>query len=263
MLRVVGLGKILVRPAYKNRIFFTTSKPLTLLREPQHTTKKRNGLFIIQTAIQKRFQMSLTQAYKSPAVWGLIGANVFVWAAWQGRANRRWMLDNFTLSRRNLRAGRIWTIVTCNFSHMTAWHLLSNCLGIFFFGSELCAFLGTRMFLSLFVGGGVAGCTLHLLYQNYQARKNSPLSHIDPPLLGASAGVMAIATTFAFVFPHASFLLYGIIPIPAWVLVATYFAQDVLGAVSQPYSRISHVGHVGGALAGVILYMTRIRPFRL
>lgn len=42
------------------------------------------------------------------------------------------MWANFILSEVNIRAGRIWTLVTSSFSHMGGSHIFVNCLGLYF-----------------------------------------------------------------------------------------------------------------------------------
>lgn len=43
-----------------------------------------------------------------------------------------WMFKNFILSEMNMKAGRLWTVVTSTFSQMSASHIFFNLLGLYF-----------------------------------------------------------------------------------------------------------------------------------
>jgi membrane associated rhomboid family serine protease len=52
---------------------------------------------------------------------------------------------------------------------------------------------------------------------------------------------------------------YGVVPVRAPILVGGFIAADLLFAFSAPESSISHAGHLGGALYGLLyaLYLRR------
>ncbi len=81
--------------------------------------------------------------------------------------------------------------------------------------------------------------------------------------------------------PRATFLLFGIVPMPAWAFVGGVFLFDSYSAMSEMVrnlstallnSRLIHrylqrkgtdtAGHVGGLLAGIGYYLLRAR-FRI
>lgn len=81
-------------------------------------------------------------------LWGTIGTNIYIWGKWhvipdmeaakQGRDSRaykravtrhhEYMVDNYTLSRKNIAEGRWWTLLTSAFSHYDLAHLGINML---------------------------------------------------------------------------------------------------------------------------------------
>jgi membrane associated rhomboid family serine protease len=42
--------------------------------------------------------------------------------------------NQFMLSRDNIRQGRVWTILTHSITHIELFHLISNSIGLYFFG---------------------------------------------------------------------------------------------------------------------------------
>jgi hypothetical protein len=69
------------------------------------------------------------------ALYGLMGVNGAVFLLW--RADPRFTALNFTTSLDHIRAGRLHTLVTCAFSQRDSMHLLSNMVGLFFFGRSV------------------------------------------------------------------------------------------------------------------------------
>src|SRR5215207_3678431 len=67
--------------------------------------------------------------------------------------------------------------------------------------------------------------------------------------IGASVSVMAVLVVFAFHYPHQQVLLFGIIPMPVWLLVVLYIGFDLSGALGAMGNLgIGHLAHLGGAL---------------
>lgn len=91
----------------------------------------------------------------------LIGLNVFVYLSWnyyesvavrfRDSSGLRFMSKNFTVSMRNLKEGRLWTLVTSCFSHEGTGHLLMNCVGLYFIAPAVIGFVGNVGFLSLYL----------------------------------------------------------------------------------------------------------------
>jgi len=65
-------------------------------------------------------------------------------------------------------------------------------------------------------------------------------------LVGASGGVVAVVILYAMNFPHRTLLIYGIIPMPAWLLGLLIVGIDFYGAM-RGGGNIAHSGHLTGA----------------
>lgn len=62
---------------------------------------------------------------------------------------------------------------------------------------------------------------------------------------------MAVLAVFIWYFPRQEVLIWGILPVPAWVmgLIIAYF--DISGAVARS-GNVAHVAHIGGAVFGLL-----------
>lgn len=57
------------------------------------------------------------------------------------------------------------------------------------------------------------------------------------PSLGSSGAVNGIVIFEILMMPFATILIYGVLPLPAWVLGALFLAQDINGAIGvRPFS---------------------------
>jgi len=135
---------------------------------------------------------------------------------------------------------RPWTVVTYMFLHGGLGHLFFNMLGLLVFGPPLERRFGGKRFLGLYFVGGVTGALLSFATRN--------------PIVGASAGVFAVALGFARYWPNAIILLWGIIPVRAWVLVGILTVLALLGASGIEIGQrdVAHLAHLGGFLGGWI-----------
>ena len=132
---------------------------------------------------------------------------------------------------------RPWTFVTYMLLHGDFQHLFFNMLGLFFFGPPLERRLGGNRFLGLYFVGGVSGALFSLATQN--------------PIVGASAGVFAVSFGFARYWPNAIILIFGIIPVKAWLMVGIMTVLAVLGTQGVlGQSNVAHLAHLGGFVGG-------------
>ena len=138
---------------------------------------------------------------------------------------------------------RPWTIVTYMFLHGSFTHILFNMLGLLFFGSQVEDRMGSRRFLLMYFISGITGALLSLILSpNY-------------PIIGASGGVFGVMLCFARYWPHQPIHIWGIIPVPARVLVIFTTIAALLGGVTGGRGdNIAHFAHLGGYL-GAYLYL--------
>ncbi|KAG6812659.1 hypothetical protein H0H92_001609 [Tricholoma furcatifolium] len=83
------------------------------------------------------------------------------------------------------------------------------------------------------------------------------IKHRDMPALGASGAVYSVISFLACVAPRMTFMLYGIIPVPAWLAVAGVFAYDSYSAVYDKQKGTAVAAHVGGLLSGMAYFLAR------
>ena len=82
------------------------------------------------------------------------------------------------------------------------------------------------------------------------------------PFTCLPGSVYAIMTTFALLSPHTQFLLFFVLPIPAWLAVPGVFAWDLSSSIFDPRSGTDSPGHIGGILAGFLFWRFRLRGRR-
>ena len=142
-----------------------------------------------------------------------------------------------------------WQPLTFSFLHdpLSPWHLLTNALMLYFFGTMLEGTLGSRRFLSFYLLATViAGCTSMVL---------RPMLGQVGPTIGASGGAMAVVCAAAAMNPRAT-VLFWFIPIPlAWLAIGLV-GFDVFNAIQQVFAdRVTgkdHFAHLAGAGFGFV-----------
>jgi membrane associated rhomboid family serine protease len=137
---------------------------------------------------------------------------------------------------------RPWSIVTYMFLHGGLMHLLFNMLALFFFGPRVEERIGSRSFTTLYFLSGITGA----LASFFLAR--------GAPIIGASAGVFGVMMAFAHFWPDTPILVWGIIPVPARMLVIITTVIALFSGFTGASSGVAHFAHLGG-YAGAFLYL--------
>lgn len=198
-------------------------------------------------------------------LWTLIGTNVAVYFMWQ-RFDPKFMDQHFTVSIGSVLNGRIYTILTSAFSQMDLDHLLSNMIGLFFFGSEIGRIFGAKYLLTWYLAGAVGGALGHMFYfaYVYPWLQNIPRgyynSRYSPRALGASGAVTTVMLLHIFLYPKQIILFQMFIPMPAALLGAIIIGRN-LWLARQGDSNISVGGHLGGALVAFLAYLSIRKPW--
>lgn len=152
--------------------------------------------------------------------------------------------------------GYVWQIGTYMFLHDRAnfWHIFLNMYALLIFGMSVEQVWGGRRFLFYYFFTGIgAGLTIFILNMFLRGPAYSV------PTIGASGAVFGLLLAFGVLFPDAQILLFFILPIRARYLVVLYGAIEMAALLDSPGGgSVSHVGHLGGLLFG-ILYFTVIR----
>ncbi len=167
------------------------------------------------------------------------------------------VLENLlALTVTNIKAGKLWTLLTYSFLHSGLLHIIGNLLGIYFMGRALQPVLSTKRVMWVYgLAVGLGG--LLWLGTHWQSGGMA---------IGASAGVLGLFTVFACFYPNQpmTFLMFFVLPVtlkPKYVLftwlgieLMGYFFYEVWGAASPFDTPIAHSAHLGGMLAGWIYY---------
>lgn len=132
---------------------------------------------------------------------------------------------------RNLEQGRIWSLLTTAVSVDSGWGLLFNGFTLYFLGNGVAQTIGTKYFLPLYFGGAVAAGLAHVGYNYYTlTSETSSVRRVyskHASYNGSGAAIMAVAACYAAMFPTRSIMLYGVLPVPAAVLVGGFMAFSV------------------------------------
>ncbi|CDU26052.1 related to PCP1-mitochondrial serine protease [Sporisorium scitamineum] len=164
---------------------------------------------------------------------------------------------NFLSGLPNLVQGRWWTLVTSCISHEQLDHFLVNMVSLWFMAPPVLAWVGPSAFLGLYFGAGVVSSFVSMVGKWWVDGGLGGFSH------GASGSVYAIMSVFACVRPRATFLVFFVVPAPAWAVVGAVLGWDVWHAAGTPKGRTDSAGHVGGILAGIAFWRFGLRGLRL
>lgn len=158
----------------------------------------------------------------------------------------------FHLGVRYDRPWYVWNYLTYGFAHSSLstetsfWHLLSNMLMLFFLGRAVEDVLGRQEFLKFYLISIIAcGIGFTLIRHAFQSEFSS--------LVGASGGTSAVAALFILMFPKVILHLFGVLPIPAWVLGVILLVHNLIVALT-PGSHTAWEAHLIGLAFGAAYF---------
>jgi len=142
-----------------------------------------------------------------------------------------------------------WQILTYGLFHQGLLAVFFNMLLLFYFGRILLDFKSEKKFLILYISGIILGGVFFVvsnkLFHNFYVEKT--------PLLGASAGVMAVITYISMLLPHYQikirFLGYFKLIYLLIFLIIFNLLQIPLGNPG------GYFAHLGGLIAGFLLFI--------
>jgi len=147
-----------------------------------------------------------------------------------------------------------WSWLTYQFSHATVFHLLSNCIFLFFLGCIVEKLLGSYVMVFVYVLGGASGGMAYLWA--------NPQSFV--PMVGASASISALLSFYA-VYEQRQRVKYfyflsplpghnGYIYLSPWLIFPLFLLGDIASILSAPLgasASVAYSAHLGGALFGL------------
>jgi len=149
---------------------------------------------------------------------------------------------------------QLWRLITFQFLHAGAEHILFNMIALYFFGPIIENYLGSWRYLAFYLLCGIAGPIMYVVLWALHFLILSP----NVPLVGASAGIFGILIAAARVAPDATVLIYGLLPMRlrtmAWILLAIAAGAILYPGLIPGWLGGDNAGgqaaHLGGAAAG-------------
>lgn len=161
--------------------------------------------------------------------------------------------DWLSLDARAVLRGEVWRLVTYDFLHSrhSPWHILWNMYILYITGRNLEQRRGSREFLAFYLVAGVVSGLLFVVWSLWLGRLN--------PAIGASGAVVAVMIVYACTYPHQIWMIFGIIPVPVWVIAAVTVVFDLhpmlLELSGDQFSDgVAHSAHMGGILFGALYW---------
>jgi len=172
------------------------------------------------------------QSFKLTPIWALIALNFLLFIATAIAPELIFLLG---LQRATF-LHRPWTILTSLFIHSGLWHIITNMLTFYFFGSYLSRLVGEGKLLITYFCGGIVGSVLFIL--------------LAPPYsiaIGASGAVFALGGALAVMRPKLRVFVFPIpVPLPLWAAVIGGFL------IISLLPHIAWQAHLGGLVLGLI-----------
>lgn len=178
-----------------------------------------------------------------PASYALIAAFVMVFFAGMNDTGitQKWMLSTYNIKHRK----ELFRLLSSGFIHGGWVHLLLNSLGIYYFGTLVESIAGTTLMLFIFLSSVLIGG----IYAWFIRRRDA-----DYQAVGASGGVMGLLMCAVMWFDGIKLGLFLIpVAIPGWIFVIMFNLGSIAMTQTEDRNRISHEGHLGGALMGGII----------
>lgn len=151
----------------------------------------------------------------------------------------------------------LWQPLTYMFLHGGFQHLFFNMLGLLFFGISVEKALGTKEFLLMYFCIGILSGLFSVSLYYF-----SGLYYVS--LIGASGAIYGILFSYAVIFPRSVIYIWGIIPVPAPVLVLVYALIEFFSQFLSS-SNVAHSAHLAGFAFAFLYFVVRmgVNPIRI
>ncbi|KAF3053495.1 hypothetical protein E8E11_010655 [Didymella keratinophila] len=199
---------------------------------------------------------------------GLVGINVAVFGyslyvteqAKQGHIeNFKNYYQNMTLNLKDFKNGHYWQTITCMFAHSGLMHIAFNMFTFYSLGGALATLPVTpSQFMLIIFGSGLAGSLFWLSQEQMKEETGRPSRQRAMGFSGALVGAITVVSCF---MPRNQVQLFGVVPIPLWLVTIGYAVYDGYYLNSEN-TRTAHAGHIGGLGFGLAYYFLKLRRLR-
>ncbi len=146
----------------------------------------------------------------------------------------------------------LWQPFTYIFLHGDILHIFFNCFALWIFGCDLEREIGPQRFMSFFLtagtGAGIIIALMKFISYNYFG--------MIYPTIGASGAIYAVLLAYAMYWPNREIYILLTFPVKMKYFIITVGLiefSSTISSIGSPYGRISHIGHLGGLIAGYVL----------
>lgn len=149
-----------------------------------------------------------------------------------------------------------WQLLTAGFvhDHTNVFHVGLNMFVLWLFGRDVEGVYGRLEFLRVYL------CLVVLSSLTWVLAQFAVHGPSDASMIGASGAVTGVMIIYILHFPRRLFYVWGVFPIPAWLLGTLYVLQDALGFADSHAvgGGVAYEAHLSGALFGFIYYQSGI-----
>lgn len=139
-----------------------------------------------------------------------------------------------------------WILVTHMFLHVGAWHLIWNMLMFYWFGNIVGDLIGNKAILPLYLFSGFVGALAIYIFSRLLAYPSAAVV-----AYGASAAVMGFILAATIIAPDYLMHLLLLGPVKLKYIAMVVVLLDLVG-LAENNNTGGHIGHLGGALGGVL-----------
>lgn len=174
--------------------------------------------------------------------------------------------QSLSTSIRTLAEGKLFTLLTSMFTHVNFVHLLANCVALWSFRT-LVPVIGNRRFLTVYFVSGLVGTVAFLTQYGVQYINSTGLMeraiNFNKGCCGASGAIFGLFSFLAHLAPQSKIGVMFVIPLPAIRALQLITLFEVVRFLFDISPEISATGHLGGIVAGRLLYKAMARRIRL
>lgn len=180
-----------------------------------------------------------------PLLGPLIGINVGVWGWWKVLGPNSVFMRRYFMHTAG--QGRALPMLLSTFSHIGVFHLVGNMIGLLSFGSAVAQVIGMRDTAAVYFSTGVAAQFVSACFAVLSKR---PIV----PSVGASGGVLGLASIWGYVCPESQLYLifFPLVTFSAKNGLIGIACFDVVG-LARGWRIIDHAAHLGGLGLGLAI----------